>query len=372
MNTPDTSEMTETPVSWTTFDNRTAADPEATRSGDLQVIGYDNRDFGDMWFAVAQSSDITATEIAQLSFFETPLIGFRDEDGVARVASGVCPHLGVALHLGDMCEGKVRCGMHHWSFDPSDGKVSDIPYSESRPNISMTMYPTVEQAGFVFVWWPKVHQTPQWELPDLLAFGGAVFPTPAMDFVDFNACLPDTMENVADYRHFGVVHDQFSDLGRPVIDHPEPHIARFQIEGNVAGDEPDEIGSGLAGSDAAANDFTFEINAYGLGVSRSIVGLGGGLILNLSFRTPLSRRRVRDWLLSAAITEDGAPADESLVTSVQDYALKTVAEDIPFWETKSYPTARLVREDGPIMAYRRWSRQFHHPEVRSQTRHACG
>ena len=94
----------------------------------------------------------------------TPLVLFRDADGVAHALLDRCPHRGVALSGGKVINGQLQCPYHGWEF-AGDGRCKRVPALVGEPDVDnrcATSFPVVEQQGFVWVY-PTAGPMPQSE-----------------------------------------------------------------------------------------------------------------------------------------------------------------------------------------------------------------
>ena len=120
------------------------------------------------WFAVAESDDLAVGATKALYYFDTHLVGWRDESGEAHVQGAFCPHLGAHLGHGGAVEGcEIKCPFHGWKFD-GEGTNTDIPYSE-RTNKRATIqpYPVAERNGFVLAWYHPEGKSPSFDVDEV-------------------------------------------------------------------------------------------------------------------------------------------------------------------------------------------------------------
>lgn len=97
------------------------------------------------------------------------LVVFRDTKGRVGVLDEKCPHRGASLAFGRNEDCGLRCLYHGWKFGV-DGAVLDMssePPDSRMRNVRARAYPTVEAAGFIWVWmgdadWIRPFQTPSW------------------------------------------------------------------------------------------------------------------------------------------------------------------------------------------------------------------
>lgn len=104
------------------------------------------------WHPVAIAGELTAREPRRLVLLGHELVGFRDQQGVAVVLDGRCPHRGTLLALGEVIAGEIACPYHGWRFD-AGGRCTVVPSMTTPPPAGChTDAPQVtERDGLVWV-----------------------------------------------------------------------------------------------------------------------------------------------------------------------------------------------------------------------------
>jgi len=105
------------------------------------------------WFVACEATALGSAPLAR-TIQDAPLVLFRDGDGRAAALLDRCPHRNVPLSAGRMTEGLLECGYHGWRFDGT-GTCRLVPALATEPDRKArraTVYPTVEQDGFVWVY----------------------------------------------------------------------------------------------------------------------------------------------------------------------------------------------------------------------------
>jgi vanillate monooxygenase len=138
---------------------------------------------------------------------------FRGPEGLVAAVEDFCPHRGAPLSLGQVCEGRVRCGYHGLEMG-CDGKTVSMPGQRVRGFPPVRSYAVVERDGFVWVWpgaTPADHKAlPVFEFlssPDW-AYGGGLYHVKA----DYRLMI----DNLMDLTHETYVHA--GSIGQPEID----------------------------------------------------------------------------------------------------------------------------------------------------------
>jgi phenylpropionate dioxygenase-like ring-hydroxylating dioxygenase large terminal subunit len=159
------------------------------------------------WFPVAQSPDLTTPIKAQL--LDVELVVFRDESGVARVASNQCPHRGAPLSMGTVVGDAIQCPYHGWQWNGESGRCQLIPAlgpdGVIPPAAKVRTYEAVERYGMV---WTTLSDDPIGDVPRFAEVDAVEFAT---DWVsgppwDVNCNVLAAIENFRDVAHFPFVH----------------------------------------------------------------------------------------------------------------------------------------------------------------------
>ena len=134
-------------------DGRSAEDPDGTdaataedRVEKLLKLGLRNR-----WYGVAASHQVTEEPVGVTRLGERPVL-WRDGDGIVRAVEDRCPHRGIALSIGSVANGNLRCRYRGVEVD-KDGVVLRVPAFPDCPMVGHKMigsFPTFEH--YLMVW----------------------------------------------------------------------------------------------------------------------------------------------------------------------------------------------------------------------------
>ena len=132
----------------------------------LLKLGLRNR-----WYGIAGSHEITDQPVGVMRLGER-LVLWRDEEGTVRAVEDRCPHRGIALSIGSVADGNLRCRYHGVEVD-RDGVVLRVPAFPECPMVGRKMigsYPTFEHYQMVWAWFgDDAHPEPApLELPEEL------------------------------------------------------------------------------------------------------------------------------------------------------------------------------------------------------------
>ena len=170
----------------------------------------DNGLFSQSWFPICASHEIANGALVGREFLGGRVIAYRGEDGVARVKSAYCPHLGADLSIGKVVGNNVRCAFHHWELGLDGHCVRTGIGDPPPPAARLFNFPTREKYGVVFAF---NGEDCLFELADL--------DVPSERTVSRVALMPMECDgwtfcaNVPDFQHFLMVHrTDRDDLGK--------------------------------------------------------------------------------------------------------------------------------------------------------------
>lgn len=296
----------------------------------------------DGWFQLAWSSELAKGGVLPVRAFGKDLVLFRTEAGEARVLDAYCPHLGAHLGVGGKVEGDaIRCPFHAWAFDGSGVCVS-VPYASRIPaKAAIRAWPVREKNRMVFVWHHGNGAAPEWELPDVPEATSADWTELETHRWDIATHNQEIGENAVDRAHFRYVHGTAEVPESELV--LEGHIRRATQHVKLS-------------TPRGAVEGRIDVNAYGMGFTTTrFTGIAETLLL-LS-HTPVDEGRV---VSRFSFTQPRASAGSNVAKGIVRDVVKQMNEDIPIWEHKRYlPTPALCDGDGPIGAYRQWTRQFY-------------
>lgn len=132
------------------------------------------------------------------------LVLYRPGPGQVAALEDRCAHRNAPLSRGQVCEGKLQCAYHGWSYD-SQGRVAAIPAlpsgTDCAESVRIPHFQAVEQDGFVWVAAADTTGAPP-EFPYLNARGWTSFIMQTRFAGTVEACL----ENFLDCPHATFVH----------------------------------------------------------------------------------------------------------------------------------------------------------------------
>jgi nitrite reductase/ring-hydroxylating ferredoxin subunit len=166
--------------------------------------------YSQCWFAICTSEELAPGVVLGRDFLGGRVIAYRGADGVARVRSAYCPHLGADLSNGSVHGDCVRCPFHHWEYGADGSCVRTGSGDPAPPNARLFVFPTREKYGVVFAF---NGIEPLFELADLDEPSEAV--ATKVTFMPMRAEPWTFCANVPDFQHFIGVHRTLrDDIGR--------------------------------------------------------------------------------------------------------------------------------------------------------------
>lgn len=158
------------------------------------------------WYVACRSVELRRRPLAR-TVLGTPLVLFREADGVARALLDRCPHRNVPLSLGRVTRrGRLECRYHGWQFDGT-GQCQVVPGLFRDPPSPDRRCPRAEvreQEGLVWIC-PAVDEEPSVE-PFRLGLERLSGHTIVVREVEAPATLHATLENALDVPHTAFLH----------------------------------------------------------------------------------------------------------------------------------------------------------------------
>jgi phenylpropionate dioxygenase-like ring-hydroxylating dioxygenase large terminal subunit len=334
--------------------------------------------FATGWFAALRSEEVVAGRITPFRFVGKELVAFRDARGEVAVLDAVCPHFGARFHPGGTVRGGcIRCPFHGLEFDGAGQCVGGGLYAE-RGYRALRTPPWVarEAAACVFLWHGPERGRSAWPLP----VEGMDWEGWSKPVTNAGRPLPSTnlffpTENIIDMTHF--VHVHRWQLHRILV---PPHVdeqGRMRALIDVtwaAGSQSERAWVRWLGK-RISSSFQVEFVIHEPGVAVATIQLteeqGALRVRSVVLITPVtatdchiravmsvldpSPGRVGDAVrrrLGVGLPEALAPLFLAVGTSDFD-------GDAMIWSHRTHlEHPRPLKEDGPLVAFRRWSERF--------------
>jgi nitrite reductase/ring-hydroxylating ferredoxin subunit len=302
------------------------APPPPARGEPLPAEGEGG--FSQTWWPICLSCDVAPGQRQGFDFLGGRVVVFRDAAGSARVLSGVCPHLGADLGVGDVHEGTLRCAFHHWQFD-ADGRCVRTGVGDRVPRRArLFRFPTLEKHGIV---WAFNGLAPTWTLPE--------FEHPEHELVRKVVVLPDPMPvdpwvlccNTPDFQHIKALHGI-------TFAHGDPHDEVEWTDHSMLYD--------FAGQHRRGEAISNRVGIFGTSLYYQATELNGRWF---GFLAPFGLPRPgvsRVFMVVAARKDSGSAADVArFLDEVLALETRVVGEDVAVMQTIRFRQGTLTPSD---------------------------
>jgi nitrite reductase/ring-hydroxylating ferredoxin subunit len=303
------------------------------------------------WYAVATSSELKKGQLLHRAYFNTDIILYRTESGVARVSSAFCPHMGANLGKVGRVEGETLvCGFHGFTFDGVEGHCVATSYgSPPPPRAKVAQWLVREQNGLILTWFDETGAGPTWTVPELNdkgwnKIGWRRFRIPTHP--------QETTENSVDFGHFTQIHGFTDGSITSPIEIDGPYLTNSYRAWR---------GVPIPSLPLYKLAVDYAVHVWGLGYSQ------------VDVRVESLRFDVRLWVLPVPIDDEhidlvlGASTPTRLgplaplARAIARFALcNEVEQDLDVWTYKTYlEQPALAKGDGAVAEYRRYVQQFY-------------
>jgi nitrite reductase/ring-hydroxylating ferredoxin subunit len=303
----------------------------------------DNGVFSQSWFPIALSSDLDKGQLIGCSFLDGRVVVYRGDDGVARVMSAYCPHMGADLSIGKVVGDRLQCAFHKWEYDNDGWCVKTGVGDPAPPAACLFRFPTQERFGLI---WVFNGEEPLWDLFDFevpdsqLAF--APFCT------DVFTCDPwVNAANTPDIQHIKAVHGIRFPAGDPhELVEWEPYGFRMKVDAIHQQGEKLVWNVGIRGTGVFIQEGL--VDGWWLGVT------GGAALLR-----PGAHRMYLSILVHRG---DGSAESEKLVQDRLAFGktllARTAAEDKPILDSIHHRVGPMTKGDTTLARFYEYLRKY--------------
>lgn len=304
----------------------------------------------DGWFPVAYSDELEPGTVRRATYFARELVLFRTESGQAAVLDAYCPHLGAHLGVGGRVVGEtIQCPFHGWQYS-AEGDCVKIPYSSQIPSrVCVRSWPVVERNGAVLVWHDTEGRAPRFEIPSFPEWQAADWTASYERYAWRVRTHPqEVMENAIDWPHFERVHAMTA---------PEERSEKFKgalFEWTIGASKL------VRTLDNTRDNFLIHSQNWGLGYAWLRYC---GMFKTVVFTglTPIDHETTE--IRFGIIGKRDGRSDEQTRAGLKAYMddqARAIEQDFTIWENKIFqPAPPLCEGDGPVGAFRKWTRQFY-------------
>lgn len=173
------------------------------------------------WYVIASAGDLGQGPLAR-TVCNQAIVLYRNAQGQAVALEDFCPHRGLPLSLGSVCDGKLICGYHGMVMN-DDGSCHSMVGQDTSRFRGIRRYPLIERYGFIWLWPGDPSLADSGLLPRLdwaesedWAYGGGYY--------HLNCDYRLLIDNLMDLTHETYVHA--SSIGQPEIEHAAPALSR--------------------------------------------------------------------------------------------------------------------------------------------------
>ncbi|MCX6465087.1 MAG: Rieske 2Fe-2S domain-containing protein [Pseudonocardiales bacterium] len=302
--------------------------------------------FSASWFPVALSSEVGVGQVVGKDFLHGRAVVYRGADGVARVRSAYCRHLGADLSGGTVVGDNIACPFHAWEYGP-DGTCAHIPAGDRPvPRARLFPFPTAERYGLIW------------------AFNGLepAFDIPGFDGVDSDALASRVFDDPYDYPVDPyVIFSNSLDLQHLTIVH------ELRLVEPVRGFDRDAASIGyralLTSDDFGDMDQYVKITGTNIFTMDGV--LGGARFRALAAGTPTVPGHTKNYSVVFAPRDAGTPEEvENMLIGMEQFTVFLTEGDQPVLQNIHFREDTLLSgPDQALMMYLRHVREFPREEL---------
>jgi phenylpropionate dioxygenase-like ring-hydroxylating dioxygenase large terminal subunit len=296
--------------------------------------------FTQSWFPICLSSEVGKGEVKGYGFLDGRVIVFRGDDGIARVTSAYCPHVGADLAVGNVVGNNIRCAFHHWEYGGDGTCVKTGVGDPPPPRASLFRFPSHEKFGIV---WAYNGVEPHYDLPD--------FPYPDEE-LEFRTLAIDTLmpvdpwvlcANTPDFQHIRALHGVQFD--RDPVDEVEwtDHSMMYNFSGSHKQGEEIDNRVGIFGTSLYYQHTLFNGKWFG-------------------FLSPFGMPepgKSKAYMVVAVRKDMGTPEEaQAFIDFVVDLETQIVMEDVMVMQTIRFAPANLTKSDNALSKFFSYLRNF--------------
>lgn len=307
------------------------ATPEARRRGVVADLGPGAHQ---CWYPIALSRDLPKGKVIGSDLADGRVVIFRGEDGVARVMSAYCKHMGADLSVGgDIVGNDVRCPYHHWTYGDG-GKCTGIASGDPIPRESnLASFPTAEHLGLIWVFFGE---TPLYDMPTFDEYNEKDFAFRAFEIdLDYKLLVEPWVftTNVFDVVHNRVVHGL--QIAEPTIEEVSPYLRRMKWNAAHTGEKQE-------------GDWRPDIEVFGTNSIRTRSEIEGRFKWYVAGMTPCGREGTKVFF-SVATTRD--EKSEEYFDKWQAMHNRFINEDLPILNSMRLGDLHLVGADRAMIRF---------------------
>jgi nitrite reductase/ring-hydroxylating ferredoxin subunit len=301
--------------------------------------------YSQSWYVICRSDELPAGGVLGREFLGGRVVAWRGQDGVARVRSAYCVHLGADLSGGTVVGNELRCPFHRWTYD-AHGRCTGTGIGDPPPpGARLFAFPTREKYGLVFAF---NGAQPLFELADL--------DEPDADVVVRVSAMPMSADpwtfcaNVPDFQHFLGVHRTLRD---DIGDYDRIRWSTYGLEFEFTAFP--EYGK--------VPPVPFKVGVQGTSLILVQSALPDGRWIGALAAMSLARPRQTDIYIvvgvrRSGIDADSVAADRALLEDLHTRFRAMADEDLELLSTAHYVPGALTRHDQALARYLEMLRSY--------------
>ena len=125
----------------------------------------------DVWCPLLRAAELRKATIRRTEIIGKRVALFRDSAGTVGAVLDRCPHRGIELSLGRVCDSSIQCAYHGWRIDRSGVVISAPGIRRMDPAPSVEAFEVCERYGLIWIFIGDRAIAASTPLPDLAPFG---------------------------------------------------------------------------------------------------------------------------------------------------------------------------------------------------------
>lgn len=163
-----------------------------------------------IWYIAAWDDEVVPGRLFHRTLVETPVVFFRDSEGIVRAIGNRCPHRFAPLHMGELVGDSVQCRYHGLRFG-TDGQCVHNPHGNGAiPKAAQVpSYPTFERYGAIWIWLGDPALADPAKLPEFSVLDPARYAA-GHGYLKAKAHYELESDNIMDLSHIEFLHPLFA------------------------------------------------------------------------------------------------------------------------------------------------------------------
>lgn len=297
--------------------------------------------FSQSWFPICLSSDIPQGAVKGYEFLDGDVVAYRGEDGIARVMSAYCPHIGANLAAGRVVGNNLQCAFHLWEMG-KDGYVAKVGSGDPIPKQACIFaFPTHEQYGVV---WAFNGDEPTFALPEFPSFDKGLYYEADLLPLDFPVDPWAIAAQTPDIQHVRLLH-QFefvTDIDSiPAAVEWTDHSMFYSLHAKAKGQDFN-VRAGILGTTVFFQTGTLNGRWFGF-----YTGFG------------MPRPAItKTFAILAVEKTDDEEGDKAFLNYARDLEISIAAEDLELAKTMRYVQGALTQRDAVLGRFLNYVRKY--------------